>query len=112
MDEAQGALVRQLNKLEPLLKELSKEMSGQSAVGNAQISINAGGFGIWLAVTCCVATLVGLLVASVFVAMSIGDLRQNDLEQRQVDRELREADLLFQAYINAGMVPQKESVDE
>lgn len=102
MDSAQGELVRQLDRLERLVNA-AREVSGPSGVGSAQITVSAGGAGLWVAVTCCVAMLSGLLVATVFVAVAFADFNRQT-------QELRLKDETLQAYINSAYtVPQEET---
>lgn len=92
--------------LETNLRELIPLMSAARGIvshsPNATITVSAGGVGIWVAVTACVATLTGLLVGVIFVAIYLSDLNRQT-------QELRESDQVIQAYINAGMVQPKES---
>lgn len=91
--------------LETNLRELIPLMSAARGIvshsPNATITVSAGGVGIWVAVTACVATLTGLLVGVIFVAIYLSDLNRQT-------QELRESDQVIQAYINAGMVQPKD----
>jgi hypothetical protein len=37
-------------------------------MGNATITVNAGGVGVWVAVTCCISMLVGMSIAGLWVS--------------------------------------------
>lgn len=85
-----------LDALAERIEKAGAALTGNAnSVGNAQININAGGIGVYIAATCCLMTLVAVVVASVFVAIGMSDLNQQT-------RELRQADMVQQAYINAG----------
>lgn len=90
----------ELVKIRGLLDEV-RQMTGPQANGVAQITVSAGGVGIWLAVTACAMTLAAMLVGTVFVAIGMADLNRQT-------QELRQSDQTIQAYINAGYLPQKE----
>lgn len=97
-DEAKHDLETELRDLLPLLSAARGIVSHSP---NATITVSAGGIGIWVAVTACVATLTGLLVGVIFVAIYLSDLNRQT-------QELRESDQVIQAYINAGMVQPKD----
>lgn len=90
----------ELVKIRGLLDEV-RQMTSPQANGVAQITVSAGGVGIWLAVTACAMTLAAMLVGTVFVAIGMADLNRQT-------QELRQSDQTIQAYINAGYLPQKE----
>jgi hypothetical protein len=65
----------------------------------SSVQINAGGVGIWIAITACLIMLAVTMVGSIFIAIALSDLNRQT-------QELREADVVLQAYINAGYVSQ------
>ncbi len=90
----------EMGKIRDLITEV-RQLSGPQATGTAQITISAGGVGIWIAVTACAMTLAAMLVGTVFVAIGMADLNRQT-------QELRQSDQTIQAYINAGYVQPKE----
>lgn len=91
--------------LETNLRELIPLMSAARGIvshsPNATITVSAGGVGIWVAVTACVATLTGLLVGVIFVAIYLSDLNRQT-------QELRLTNETQQAYINAYFAKPEE----
>lgn len=99
MDADQTELTVALNRFIDRLDRMDR-------TGNtAQISVNAGGMGIWAAVTACLVMLGVSIVLGVFVATGMADLNRQT-------QELRQADATTQAYINAGLVQPQESDEE
>lgn len=99
MDADQTELTVALNRFIDRLDRMDR-------TGNtAQISVNAGGMGIWAAVTACLVMLGVSIVLGVFVATGMADLNRQT-------QELRQADATTQAYINAGLVQPQESNEE
>lgn len=99
MDADQTELTVALNRFIDRLDRMDR-------TGNtAQISVNAGGMGIWAAVTACLVMLGVSIVLGVFVATGMADLNRQT-------QELRQADATIQAYINAGLVQPQESDEE
>lgn len=97
MHSDQTELTVAINRLLDVMNRLDR--SGNTA----QISVNAGGMGIWAAVTACLIMLAVTIVLAVFVATGMADLNRQT-------QELRQADATIQAYINAGLVqPTEES---
>lgn len=99
MHSDQTELTVAINRLLDVMNRLDR--SGNTA----QISVNAGGMGIWAAVTACLIMLGVTIVLAVFVATGMADLNRQT-------QELRQADATMQAYINAGYVQPKESNEE
>lgn len=99
MDADQTELTVALNRFIDRLDRMDR--SGNTA----QISVNAGGMGIWAAVTACLVMLGVSIVLGVFVATGMADLNRQT-------QELRQADATTQAYINAGLVQPQESDEE
>jgi hypothetical protein len=77
-------------------ERLVREMLGAQSTNTATITVNAGGVGLWLAVTCCVVAL----VASAFLALMVHD------QARQIDRL---DDYLNAIYAQAPHLKPKES---
>lgn len=88
-------LQKQLDDVETLVRAVRglERAPSASGVGNAQISVNAGGVAVWAAVAACFACLVGLLVGATFVAVAVSDLNRQTQEIRQINETQ-------QAYIN------------
>lgn len=99
MHSDQTELTVAINRLLDVMNRLDR--SGNTA----QISVNAGGMGIWAAVTACLIMLGVTIVLAVFVATGMADLNRQT-------QELRQADATMQAYINAGLVQPQESNEE
>lgn len=99
MDPEINELTRALDRFSDRIDRLERVSS------TAQISVNAGGMGIWAAVTACLVMLALSLVLAVFVASGMADLNRQT-------QELRQADATIQAYINAGLVQPQESNEE
>ena len=99
MDADQTELTVALNRFIDRLDRMDRSSN------TAQISVNAGGMGIWAAVTACLVMLGVSIVLGVFVATGMADLNRQT-------QELRQADATTQAYINAGLVQPQESNDE
>lgn len=99
MHSDQTELTVAINRLLDVMNRLDR--SGNTA----QISVNAGGMGIWAAVTACLIMLAVTIVLAVFVATGMADLNRQT-------QELRQADATMQAYINAGLVQPQESNEE
>lgn len=93
-------MASQLDELDRFLSA-ARGVKGPSAVGNAQISVNAGGVATWAAVTACAVAAAMTLVASIFVAIAVSDLNQQT-------REIRERQDLQQAYINSAFGQPQE----
>lgn len=49
------------------------------------ITVNAGGVGVWIAATSCIAVLAAVLVGAIFVAFGMSDLNRQLQERRQKD---------------------------
>lgn len=96
-------MASQLDELDRFLNA-ARGVHGPSGVGNAQISVNAGGVAVWMAVVACMVAVAVVLTASIFVAIAVSDLNEQA-------RELRYKTDTIQAYINAGMVQPKEEVN-
>jgi hypothetical protein len=67
----------ELDRLERMLVEAIALHGPKNKVGNLSVSINAGGAGIWIAVTCCIVSFVinvGLAVAFLTHDRKIDDL--------------------------------------
>lgn len=78
-------------------------MEQPSNSNTSSVQINAGGVGIWIAITACLIMLAVTMVGSIFIAIALSDLNRQT-------QELREKDDILQAYINAGYIqPEKES---
>lgn len=90
----------EFDQIRGLLHEV-RDLAAPIGVGNAQISVSAGGIGVWVAVTACLVMMAALLVGTVFVAIGMSDLNRQAQELRQTDQTI-------QAYINAGLVQPKE----
>lgn len=99
MHSDQTELTVAINRLLDVMNRLDR--SGNTA----QISVNAGGMGLWAAVTACLIMLGVTIVLAVFVATGMADLNRQT-------QELRQADATMQAYINAGLVQPQESNEE
>lgn len=66
------------------------------------ITINAGGIGIWLAVTCCCVMLAAMAVGGLWAVTSLAD-------HRAAIQELRDGERAVRAYINTGILkPAKQ----
>lgn len=99
MDPELTELAVALNRFSDRIDRLERVSS------TAQISVNAGGAGLWAAVTACLVMLALSIVLAVFVASGMADLNRQT-------QELRQADATIQAYINAGLVQPQESDEE
>lgn len=84
------------------LRALAKAHNGHS-VGN--ITINAGGIGVWIAATCCAVMLASLLVLAIVGAAAYTDMR-SDI------RRLNDSDNALRAYIHTGVLTPMEQDDE
>ena len=96
MDDAQ--------EIKRLLDE-TRHLLAPMGYGNAQITVSAGGVGLWIAVTACAVIMAVTVVASVFVAVGMADLNRQT-------QELRQADATFNAYLVAGYIQPKEEPEE
>lgn len=83
----------ELDRLERLLVETIALSSPQTKGGNSTVTINAGGAGVWIAVTCCLVMVASLAIA---VPVAVGAY----LSSKQELQELREKDEILQAYIS------------
>lgn len=103
MSEVQGEkaveLVVVMNRLVDRMDRMER---ARMPVSSAEISVNAGGAGLWAAVTACLVMLALSIVLAVFVATGMADLNRQT-------QELRQADATMQAYINAGLVQPQET---
>ena len=79
MHSDQTELTVAINRLLDVMNRLDR--SGNTA----QISVNAGGMGIWAAVTACLIMLGVTIVLAVFVATGMADLNRQTQELRQAD---------------------------
>lgn len=91
MSELQG----ELDRLERLLIETIALANPAQPVkgGSSTVTINAGGAGVWIAVTCCMVMAAALAIA---VPVAVGAY----LASQQQLQELREKDEILQAYIS------------
>ncbi len=89
MDEL-GAAVRRLNNTIESIESRRQPAQAASAV----IHVNAGGLGVWLAVTCCLVMMSGLMVGALWFASYSAAKRADDIEQNRVISDL-------QAYLQA-----------
>lgn len=78
-----------------------------NTVGNATISVNAGGVGVWVAVTCCIVMLSILLIGSLWASHEM--MRFDQEMQARKDENSK-----MQAYISAIYVqaPQLKPKDK
>lgn len=82
--ELQKGLSSQLDRLEILLKPIATNPANNGVVGgNANININAGGFGLRIAVTCCIMMFFMMLVGTISVGFIIGQQGTMILAQNQ-----------------------------
>jgi hypothetical protein len=70
-----------LEKLERALSILG----GPNNTSQSHIQVNAGGIALWISVTCCVATMLGLIMAVVMGTMAASDINRQLQERRQKD---------------------------
>lgn len=97
-DEVMDELRHDLKELGPLISA-ARGIVAHSPT--SQITVNAGGLGLWVAVTACVVTMAVSLVVAVFVAFAIADLNATD-------RAIMERQDVQQAYINAAFSQPEE----
>lgn len=101
-------------EVHPATLALAQQMMAQPQNASAShINVHGGGVAVWVAASACVVTLLVTIVASVFVA-SLFVMFNNQMLEMKSDynsqtRELREQDVILQAYINAAYSqPKKE----
>jgi len=98
-----------LDRLERGVGELRDVMVANRGIygGASTITINAGGVGVWVAVTCCLLMLASGLVAGLWMVSDRSEIRAQLRERRDGENAIR-------AYINTGIlkpVDQKEKKD-
>lgn len=87
-------------EVHPATLALAQQMMAQPQnSANSTIQVNAGGLALWAAVTACLVMLAVTIVLAVFVAIGMSDLNRQT-------QELREANEVQQAYINAAFSNQ------
>ncbi|SDX52538.1 hypothetical protein [Lysobacter enzymogenes] len=64
---------------------------------NATINVNAGGIGVWLAATCCLAMLAAGFVGGLWMVSDRAEIRSQLRERRDGENAIR-------AYINTGVL--------
>lgn len=96
------ALTRTVDKLDERLDQIDR-LAGRNANSAAStVTLGMGGVATWIAITACLVMLAVTIIASVFVAFALSDINSQT-------RELREQDVILQAYINAAYAkPPKE----
>lgn len=99
--EPETRLIEALDRLSAHVDRL--ERAPQTGSNTTRVSINAGGVGIWIAVTCC---LIMLTVCGIGGMWLISNTNRTD----QAINALRAVDETHQAYINAYM--QKRTPEE
>lgn len=120
MDSSEEAW-REVEGLRENLKELREGVEGllkerglgQANTSASNINVHGGGVAVWVAASACVVTLLATIIASVFVAALFVMFNNQMLEMKSdyndQTRELREQDVILQAYINAAYSqPKKE----
>lgn len=89
-----------LKAIGSLLHEV-KGLTAPTATGNATITVNAGGVGLWVAVTACLVSMAISIVGLILVGLALSDLNRQT-------QELRQSDATTQAYLNAYFSQPKE----
>lgn len=77
------------------------------ASSNATIHINAGGVGVWLAATCCLAMLAAGFVGGLWMVSDRAERAAELTEIRDQLRERRDGENAIRAYINTGILKPK-----
>lgn len=101
--EFESELESELDRLETLLQQANA--LGAQTNGSSTINVNAGGVGVWIAVTACIAMLGALLVVVVLGGLVLSDLNRQT-------HELRLKDDTLQAYINIAYGAESSKPDE
>lgn len=91
-----GADISRLERSISDLRDTLGAMRPNSGVAST-ITINAGGIGIWLAVTCCCVMLAAMAVGGLWAVTSLAD-------HRAAIQELRDGERAVRAYINTGIL--------
>lgn len=103
MESQESQLRDQLDRLESMGTEWLSNLKRPTQSGNAVIHVNAGGIGMWVAVTCCaVMFVVGLSMAV------LGGLAYTSTQQR-MDRM---QDYLNAIYMQAPQLKPKDKTDD
>lgn len=76
-------------------------------IGNATITVNAGGVGVWVAVTCCLVMLALLLLGSLWASREMNRFDQE--MQARKDENSKMTAYLQAIYVQAPQLKPKES---
>lgn len=69
--EHQKELIVAIGELQRAVDRLPRRTSDSHSVSKVEIS--GGGFGVWIAATCCVAMLTAMVIGSIFVISILGE---------------------------------------
>lgn len=89
-------LIEALDRLSTHVDRLERANQSGTGSNTTRVSINAGGVGVWVAVTCCLVMLAITGIGGMW-------LINNSMRTEQAIQGLRSADETHQAYINAYM---------
>lgn len=101
-------------ELSALRRALHKVVAGptssqQATSGTAHVTINAGGMGIWICVTCCIAMLVGLMIGCFWISSQASAQRER---MDKMERDVRDLnDYLSAIYVAAPQLKPKGQED-
>lgn len=76
-------------------------------IGNATITVNAGGVGVWVAVTCCLVMLALLLLGSLWASREMNRFDQ-EMQARKDENSKMQA-YISAIYVQAPQLKPKES---
>jgi hypothetical protein len=102
----------QLDRLEQTARDLQKLMHQNRSIGNATInaSVNAGGVGIWIAVTCCCVMLSCIVIGSLWATREMARFDQE--MQARKDENSKMSAYLSAIYVQAPQLKPKSTKDK
>lgn len=103
----QGLSQGERDELAASLDRFSRKADELLASNNnaTNITVSAGGFGVWLSVTCAAVMLAAMMIAVPIAAFAYLNA-QNEI------RVLRDSDNAIRAYINTGILKPREETDD
>lgn len=100
LDEGLDRLAKDIGDLRDVMAS-SRGIYG----GASTITVNAGGVGVWVSVTCCLMMLVGGLIAGLWMVSDRAEIRAQLRERRDGENAIR-------AYINTGILKPQNDKDK
>lgn len=94
-----------IERFEEVIDSVSDRRSKN--IGNATITVNAGGVGVWVAVTCCLVMLALLLLGSLWASREL--MRSDQEMQARKDENSKMTAYLQAIYVQAPQLKPKES---